>query len=135
MIPRVVLVEDNPDDVLFIRRAFHKANLKVDLVVLSDGERAVAHLSADHAVALVLLDVKLPRLSGLEVLTWLRTQPHLAVVPTVMLTSSRDARDVQGAYEAGANSYLVKPVQSAALDQLIATLGLYWLRLNTSPDD
>lgn len=134
MNPRVVLVEDNPDDVVFIRRAFRKADLRVDLVVLGDGERAVAHLQAERAVALVLLDVKLPRLSGLEVLTWLRAQPHLALVPTVMLTSSRDARDVQGAYEAGANSYLVKPVQSSALDELIAALGLYWLKLNAPPD-
>ena len=133
MIPRVVLVEDNADDVLFIRRAFRKANFTGELVVIGDGERAVEHLRSEKAPALVLLDVQLPRLSGHEVLAWLRSQPHLALVPVVMLTSSNDSWDVQRAYEAGANSYLVKPVRSSDLDRMVATLGLYWLELNTDP--
>jgi len=133
MNPEVLLVEDSADDVLFIRRAFRKANLKATLSVASDGEQAVAQLSSERAPTLVLLDLKLPRLSGLEVLTWMRAQPLLTLVPVVVLTSSGESIDVQRAYAAGANSYLVKPVQSADLDRMIAALGLYWLEFNTRP--
>ena len=133
MIPRVLLVEDQVDDVIFIRRAFRKANLTVDLVVVVDGDRAVEHLNEEQVPTLVLLDVKLPRRSGLEVLAWLRAQERLALVPVVMLTSSSEAADVQRAYALGANSYLVKPVQSSDLNQMVVLLGAYWLDLNTRP--
>lgn len=88
-----------------------------------------------RAPDLVLLDLKLPRVGGLEVLAWLRGQAHLARVPVVVLSTSREPRDVRGAYEGGATSYLVKPVNSDALRALVQTLGLYWLHLNTPAPD
>jgi two-component system response regulator len=133
VIPHVVLIEDNADDVMLIRRAFRKSSFTGELVVIGDGEQAVEHLRTAKVPALVLLDVKLPRLSGHEVLAWIRRQPHLALVPVVMLTSSNDSGDVQRAYTVGVNSYLVKPVQSADLDRMVATLGLYWLEFNADP--
>jgi CheY-like chemotaxis protein len=140
--PRVLLVEDNRDDALLIRRAFRKVGLAPPAHV-EDGEAAVAylvHAGADGDGApgllprLVLLDLKLPRKSGLDVLAWLRVQDTLRRLPVVVLTSSRAAPDVRRAYDLGANSYLVKPVGFEALLQLVETLGLYWLTLNEPPD-
>jgi CheY-like chemotaxis protein len=140
--PQVLLVEDNRDDALLIRRAFRKARLAPPAHV-EDGEAAVAYLvhagadgdGAPGALpALVLLDLKLPRKSGLDVLAWLRAQDTLRRLPVVVLTSSREAPDVRRAYDLGANSYLVKPVGFEALLQLVETLGLYWLTLNEPPD-
>jgi CheY-like chemotaxis protein len=140
--PQVLLVEDSPDDSLLIRRAFKKAGLAPPVHV-EDGEEAVAYLaralaSGAHATTalpgLILLDLKLPRKSGLEVLAWLRVQDTLRRLPVVVLTSSREAPDVRRAYDLGANSYLVKPVGFEALLQLVETLGLYWLKLNELPD-
>jgi CheY-like chemotaxis protein len=140
--PQVLLVEDNRDDALLIRRAFRKAGLAAPAHV-EDGEAAVAylvHAGADEDGApgllpgLVLLDLKLPRKSGLDVLAWLRVQDTLRRLPVVVLTSSRAAPDVRRAYDLGANSYLVKPVGFEALLQLVETLGLYWLTLNEPPD-
>jgi CheY-like chemotaxis protein len=134
-------VEDNPDDALLIRRAFKKAGLAPPAHV-ADGEAAVAYLT--RAVTcpppngtlpgLVLLDLKLPRKSGLEVLAWLHAHDALRRLPVVVLTSSREAPDVRRAYDLGANSYLVKPVGFEELLQLVETLGLYWLRLNEWPE-
>ena len=140
--PRVLLVEDSRDDALLIVRAFRKAGLALPAHV-ENGEAAVAYLvqaAADGDQApgslpeLVLLDLKLPRKSGLEVLAWLRAQDTLRRLPVVVLTSSREAPDVRRAYDLGANSYLVKPVGFEALRQLVETLGLYWLALNEPPD-
>ena len=138
----VLLVEDNADDVFFVRRAFGKAFGEVDLRVVGDGEAAVAYLArrppfdVPHAAPtphLMLLDLKLPRMSGLEVLQWLRAQAELRRLPVVVLTGSRERRDVNRAYDLGANSYLVKPVSTEAARELGAALGLYWLRLNEPP--
>jgi DNA-binding response OmpR family regulator len=139
--PRVLLIEDNQDDALLIGRAFKKAGLAAPAHV-EDGEAAVAYLdqvAADGARApvplgLVLLDLKLPRKPGLEVLAWLRAHAALHRLPVVILTSSREAPDVRRAYDLGANSYLVKPVDARALLHLVETLGLYWLSLNEPPD-
>jgi CheY-like chemotaxis protein len=115
----ILVVEDNEDDVLLIQRAFRKAAIANPLRVLRDGNQAVAYLSGAEPYAdrrecplpaLVLLDLKLPRRSGLEVLKWLRQQPGIGRLITVVLTSSRESADVNRAYELGANSYLVKPV-------------------------
>lgn len=131
----ILLVEDNADDVLLIRRAFSKAGLLNRLEAVADGEAALAYLGrqggyADDAQfpmpALVILDLKLPRKGGLEVLAWIRAQPATALTPVVVLTSSNEDRDVQRAYELGANSYLLKPVQFGDLLKLIETLHLYW---------
>ncbi len=140
--PTILLVEDEPGDVLLIRRACRRANLSSPLQVVGDGEAAVAYLAGQGAYAdrqqyplpaLVLLDLKLPRKSGLEVLAWLRAQPALKRLPVVVLTSSRERGDVDRAYELGANSYLVKPVGFDTLQEMIQTLGLYWLVLNERP--
>jgi CheY-like chemotaxis protein len=138
----ILMVEDRPADVLLIRRAFGKANIKNPLQVISNGEDAIAYLAGTGAFTdrdasplpcLILLDLKLPRKSGLEVLSWLRAQPELKRLPVIVLTSSKETSDVNRAYELGANSYLVKPVMFDTLLGMITTLGLYWLTMNESP--
>lgn len=128
----IVLVEDSPDDVLLMQRAFRKLNLLNPLHILHDGEEAISYLAdPKHDVpALLLLDLKLPRRSGLEVLRWLRGEERLKRCPVVVLTSSREAPDVQAAYDLGANSYLIKPVEFQAFLDMVGTLNLYWLVLN-----
>jgi CheY-like chemotaxis protein len=136
----ILLVEDNPDDILLIRRAFRKAGAFDSLEVVEDGEQAVAYLggTGDYAArelpAVVLLDLKLPRRSGIEVLEWLRSQPGLRRIPVVVLTGSGERSDVNRAFDAGANSYLVKPVQFDALIDVMKLLNVYWLLLNQRPD-
>lgn len=139
----LLLVEDDPNDVMLFRRAKDKSNLVNPLQVVEDGEAAIAYLSGQGTYAdrnryplpaLVLLDLKLPRKSGLEVLAWLRQQPGLQRLPVVVLTSSRESLDVGRAYDLGANSYLVKPVAFDSLLEMVKALGLYWLILNEKPD-
>ena len=139
----VLLVEDNADDVLLIRRAFRKARLLNPLQVVGDGDAAVAYLGGHAEYAdreahplpvLVLLDLKLPRRGGLDVLAWLRQQPVLRRMPVVVLTSSAEKEDVTRAYELGANSYLVKPVAFEALLEMVRTLNVYWMILNERPE-
>jgi CheY-like chemotaxis protein len=139
----ILLVEDNPTDVLLIRRALDKAKLANPLQIVSDGDAAVQYLSGDgrftdrrvHPLpVLVLLDLKLPRRSGIEVLQWLRTQERLRRIPVVVLTSSQQDRDVNAAYDSGANSYLVKPVEFDGLLRMLQTVNMYWLVLNEKPD-
>jgi CheY-like chemotaxis protein len=138
----ILMVEDRAADVLLIRRAFGKANIKNPLQVIGNGEDAIAYLAGTGAFTdrdasplpcLILLDLKLPRNSGLEVLSWLRAQPELKRLPVIVLTSSKETSDVNRAYELGANSYLVKPVMFDTLLGMITTLGLYWLTMNESP--
>lgn len=138
----ILLVEDDPNDVLLVKRAFRKANLENPLQVASDGEAAVAYLAGQGNFvdrerfplpAVVLLDLKLPRKSGLEVLVWLREQADLKCLPVVVLTSSGEAGDVNRAYELGANSYLVKPVAFENLLNMVKALHTYWLTLNVYP--
>lgn len=138
----ILLVEDNPDDVLLIQRAFRRAGAGARLQLAGDGDAAVDYLGGHGAFAdrgahplprLVLLDLKLPRRSGLEVLQWVRGQPPLMGLPVVVLTSSGEGADVQQAYALGANSYLVKPVEFDALQAMARALDLYWLRLNAVP--
>jgi CheY-like chemotaxis protein len=138
----LLIVEDRPADVLLIRRAFMKAQIANPLQVVGDGVDAVAYLSGSGAFgdrqkhplpALLLLDLKLPRKSGLEVLSWLRAQPDLRRLPVVVLTSSKETSDVNRAYELGANSYLLKPVTFESLLEMIKTLRLYWIEMNELP--
>lgn len=133
----ILLVEDNPDDVLLMQRAFRKLNVANPLRVLRDGEEAVSYLSdaANEPPALILLDLKLPRRSGLNVLEWIRSEPRMKRCPVVVLTSSKEAPDVQAAYDLGANSYLIKPVEFQAFMDMVGTLNLYWLVLNHPADD
>lgn len=138
----ILHVEDDPNDVLLIGRAFRKAEIAAQVQVVNDGDQAVQYLEGANGFAqrdkfplpsLVLLDMKLPRKSGAEVLEWLRAQPVLKRIPVVMLTASRQPIDVNRAYELGANAYLVKPVNFDALVEMLKTLDSFWLRANERP--
>ena len=138
----VLLVEDDPNDVALTQRAFERAGFANPLQVLSDGEQAIGYLGGEASYAdrnryplpiLVLLDLKLPRTSGFEVLAWIRGAPNIRRLPVVVLTSSQQSPDIDRAYDAGANSYLVKPVAFESLLSLVQTLGLYWFMTNQGP--
>ncbi len=138
----ILLVEDNPTDVLLIQRAFRKANLSVPLQVVGDGEAAVQYLSGQEPYSdrscyplplLILLDLKLPRKSGTEVLAWLQQQPVLKRLPVVVLTSSREYADINNVYDLGANAYMVKPVAFDNLVDIVKTLNMHWLIFNEKP--
>jgi DNA-binding response OmpR family regulator len=138
----VLLVEDDPNDVLLVKRAFRKASLANPIQVVNDGEAAVAYLAGrgnfrdreQYPLPMfMLLDLKLPRKSGLEVLVWLREQPQLKRLPVVVLTSSSEVGDINLAYDLGANSYLVKPVAFEHLLNLVKAIHLYWVTLNINP--
>lgn len=139
----ILLVEDDSNDVLLIKRAFRKAQLKINLTTVADGDTAIAYLSKQPPYtdsnlypqpALILLDLKLPRRSGLEVLQWLRQQPQLKRLLVVILTSSEENSDIEQAYELGANSYLVKPLQFEDLVALVEIVHNYWFKSNIIPD-
>ena len=139
----ILLVEDDPNDVLLIRRAFGKSDVANPIQVVGDGEEAIAYLSGRGPCAdreryplpvLLLLDLKLPRKSGFEVLEWLRQQRGLKRLPVAVLTSSAETPDINRAYDLGANSYLVKPVRFEGLLRMVQTLNLYWLIINEKPD-
>jgi len=139
----ILLVEDSPDDALLIQRAFRKANLANPVQLVRDGEEAVAYLSGATPYedrgrfplpVFMLLDLKLPRRSGLEVLAWLRQEPAVRRLPVVVLTSSRESVDVNRAYDLGVNSYLTKPVGFEALIEMVKNVNLYWLVLNEKPE-
>lgn len=144
MTQTILIVEDNPVDILLIQRAFRQANLShISLQIVRDGDAAVLYLNAEGEYSdrecyplpmLMLLDLKLPRRSGHEVLEWVRQQPDLKRLPVIMLTSSRETIDVNQAYDLGVNSYLVKPIGLAALVEMLRTLNLYWLMLNEPPE-
>lgn len=138
----ILLVEDDANDVLFIERAFRQINSVLSLHILRDGDAAVDYLSGVgeyqdrdyHPLpSLILLDLKLPRRSGVEVLQWLRAQNTLKRIPVVILTSSRERLDVDLSYDLGVNSYLVKPVNYERLMEMIQYLNAYWVRLNEFP--
>jgi CheY-like chemotaxis protein len=136
----ILLVEDDHNDVLLIKRAFQKVNIANPIIVVNDGEQAISYLAGREPYVeralpmLVLLDLKLPRKSGHEVLEWLRQQSTLRRLPVVVLTASSESSDVNRAYDLGANSYLVKPVTFDSLVQMVKTLNLYWLILNKRAD-
>jgi len=135
----VLLVEDNADDALLMQRAFRMAGFESPIQVVTDGQKAIDYLSGDGLYTdrekyplprLMLLDLKMPCKSGLEVLTWARERAELKRLVVVVLTSSNQSIDIYWAYELGANSYLVKPVSFQNLLEMVTTLKLYWLKLN-----
>jgi DNA-binding response OmpR family regulator len=131
----IVLVEDNPDDQALTLRALKKQNLANDIIVLNDGVEALEFLLDPEKPLphLVLLDLKLPKLDGLQLLHRLRSDPRTQVLPVVVLTSSDEDRDVIEGYRLGANSYIRKPVDFNQFTEAVRQLGLYWLVLNQSP--
>ena len=140
----VLLIEDDPSDVRLIQRAFNKLDQPVPMIRLTNGDEAVDYLAGkppyeNRAVypmpSLVLLDIKLPRRSGFEVLEWIRRQRSaLRRLPVVMLTSSLHSADINRAYDLGANSYLAKPETAARLGQLASQVQAYWFSCNQGPD-
>jgi CheY-like chemotaxis protein len=138
----VLLVDDNPDDVLLMRRAFKATSITAPLVVTTGGASAIEYLSGAGAYAdrsahplpvLMLLDLKMPRVSGFEVLHWLRAQPALKRLPVVVLTSSNQEEDVNRAYDLGVNSYIVKPSGLKEIAEVASQIESYWLNLNQRP--
>lgn len=132
--PCLMLVEDNPMDLDLALRAFRRRKLTNPIEVVRDGEEALAWIprweSGAPTPAVILLDLKLPKVSGLEVLRQLKTHPTLRRIPVVVLTTSADNQDVQNAYQLGVNSYIVKPVNFEKFTEVAAQIELYWTVLN-----
>ncbi|MGY5859819.1 MAG: response regulator [Candidatus Thorarchaeota archaeon] len=139
---KILLVEDSTDDVLLTLRALQQANILNEVIVARDGQEANEYLTGEGQYAgrdtsdtpvVVLLDLKMPRMGGLEFLRRIRTIDSLKLLPVVILTSSKEDQDICESYNLGANSYIQKPVDFDQFVQAIRTLGLYWLVLNVSP--
>lgn len=138
----ILLVEDNPADAELTMRALKKRHLANNLVHVADGQEALdflfgagTHAGRDtsHKPKVVLLDLKLPKVDGIEVLRQLRADERTRLLPVVVLTSSREDRDVLDTYHLGANSYIVKPVDFEKFSEAVSNLGMYWLLLNEAP--
>ena len=140
--PEILLVEDNPHDAELTIRALKKRNLANHLIHVQDGQAALdflfgigAHEGRDvhRRPKVVLLDLKLPKVDGIEVLRQLRADERTKLLPVVVLTSSREESDIVETYQLGANSYIVKPVEFENFSEAVSNLGLYWLLLNEPP--
>jgi len=138
----ILLVEDNPDDEELTRKALKEANIANEIVVVGTGIEALDYLFGTGAYAdrdlsrlpqLILLDLKLPKLSGLQVLERLRADPRTKLIPVVILTTSSEEEDVIASYQLGANSYVRKPVDFDQFTDAIRHVGLYWLLINQPP--
>jgi len=138
----VLLIEDEKTDVILIREAFARAGVQNPLLSVSHGDDALAWLEGvgeykDRAKyplpAFILLDLKLPGMHGLQLLKWIRTKKYLRIIPVVVLTSSADPTDIKSAYEAGANSYLLKPGDRREIWRVVEIIQNYWLSHNVTP--
>ena len=138
----ILLIEDNPSDIDLTKRALEKGHIVNKLIVVSDGQEALDYLLGKGAYAgrdtsdlptLTLLDLKLPKVSGLDVLRKIRGEAKTHRMPVVILTSSREEQDIAAGYDQGANSYIQKPVDFGQFVQSVVQLGLYWLVLNEEP--
>ncbi|MBN2353783.1 MAG: response regulator [Spirochaetales bacterium] len=136
------MIEDNPNDAELAMYALQKNRLANHIVVLRDGAEALDYLfdeaarerdAAADAPKLILLDLKLPKVDGIDVLRRLKSDPRTKSIPVVMLTSSREERDIVKSYQLGVNSYIVKPVDFDQFTKAVQEIGLYWLLLNEQP--
>ncbi len=140
--PEILLVEDNQDDVDLALYMLRREKLANNILVASDGEEALDFLfcrgaftdrTFDHPPKLVLLDLKLPKVDGMEVLKQVKSDPRTRTIPVVIMTSSKEARDLVASYNLGANSYIQKPVDFDQFRETVKTVGLYWLVINQPP--
>ncbi len=140
----LVLVEDNPNDLDLVLHALRKSGLKEKIQVLRDGAEALEYMFcegkyADRSMSdvpkVILMDIKLPKVNGLEVLERLKANERTRAIPVVMFTSSRQERDVDDSYQFGVNSYVVKPVDSEEFTRVVAQLKQYWLETNEPPPE
>jgi CheY-like chemotaxis protein len=138
----ILLVEDEPTDAALIQRAFQKLGVQNPIAHLSHGDTALAYLEGINEYSnrlkfplpiLIVLDLKLPGIGGLQLLKWIRTKKELRLIPVVVLTGSADTTQVQAAYEAGANSYLLKPANRSEIIRVIEAVEQYWMRHNVLP--
>ena len=136
----ILIVEDNPSDLKLMQRALKKSNLQNELATAVDGEEALSYLFGEDGgthppplPVLVLLDLKLPKIDGLEVLEQIRQHERTQMLPVVILTSSKEQEDIIKSYKLGVNSYIRKPVDFNQFVDAVQQLGLYWLVLNESP--
>ena len=138
----ILLVEDNPDDLELTLHALRREHLANNIFAVRDGEEAVEFLFCtgrfqkrdfDHLPRLVLLDLKLPKLNGLEILKRVKQDPRTKALPVVVLTSSKEERDLVASYNLGANSYIQKPVDFDRFREIVKSTGLYWMVINQRP--
>jgi CheY-like chemotaxis protein len=141
--PIILLADDSDDDVTMFRRAFRRAGFHNPVQVVADGEQAIAYLAGEGKFAnraeyplptFMLLDLKMPRTNGFEVLDWLRRQISLRSLIVIVLTTSDAVQDINRAYQLGANSFLTKPLHMPEFDQMIVAMHKYWTAFNRSPE-
>jgi len=139
----ILVAEDDTADAFFLKRAFAKVGVPTSLQFVRDGQEAIEYLQGEDDFAnrlahplpdLLLLDLKMPRMDGFQVLDWVRQQPSFKRVPAIIFSSSPQDHDINRAYDLGANSYLVKPHSSEELVVLVEKLKLYWIETNKNPD-
>lgn len=138
----ILLVEDNPNDAELALRPLKKHNLANHVVVVTDGEEALefvfprgryGHRKIENAPRIILLDLKLPKVDGLEVLRAIKGDPRTKIIPVIVLTSSKEEKDIVESYKLGVNSYILKPVDFDKFVDAVKEVGYYWLLLNQSP--
>lgn len=131
----ILIIEDDPNDVLLLKKALSRAGIKDPIQVVTDGGQAIRYLQGDDEYgdrlqfpfpSVIFTDLKMPRMSGFDVLQWLRTHPECSVIPLIILTASRMDEDVRRAYQMGANAYLVKPSSIEELQEMVRTAYEFW---------
>ena len=137
----ILYIEDNPNDIELTLRALKKHNVANSIQIIKDGEEALEYISASGRYTdrnrqenpkVILLDLKLPKVGGLEILKKLKSEEQTKSIPVVVLTSSREEKDMIESYNYGVNSYVVKPIKFESFSEAVSTLGLYWLLINES---
>lgn len=134
----ILLIEDNPNDAELTMRAFKKSNITNKIMHLKDGEEAINYIFPENSEKqllpkLILLDLKLPKVDGIQILKRLKSNDHTKLIPVVVLTSSQEEKDIIESYKLGVNSYVTKPIEFEKFVTIVSNLGLYWILVNQSP--